>query len=455
MPEAADEKTKGCPFCAETIKIGARKCRFCGSKLDENEGPDQVVSQALEARIDNQIKIHREYLEGLYDKMASGVKFFASLLSLLLIVLGWIGYGSVQELAKETARDVAKDQARTAVQEHVSTPEFQNLLIRHGQDEANKALNQKVFPRLTEITKEFDDSVQAKKESLERTQDLIKDEVAKKIAPQLQDETKKALRDSLPVIVAEVRGEKTIKDAIRELNSTDFQQYLDNEKHIASVRNMIQLKGEELVFPLIDEQIKEGALKSPGLVAATYVFLTYGKKRDITPILEFLEIHKAGREARESMERMQYVVRALVGAGHCNELLARERVWQGPEAQHVSLVLALGSATDSQSESCRYSAHLRLSEILDRGIAADDLYQAAQVAITNRNYYSAEKVIDKIVLPHWVKICSGGHVIESVRETACRNLENMARLLVVEAPRRDMNDAGWNAWKELISNKLQ
>jgi hypothetical protein len=33
------ENTKKCPACAETIKIDAVKCRFCGEPLHERENP--------------------------------------------------------------------------------------------------------------------------------------------------------------------------------------------------------------------------------------------------------------------------------------------------------------------------------------------------------------------------------------------------------------------------------
>ncbi len=35
------DSTKACPFCAETIKDKAKKCRYCGSRLDGNPLRDE------------------------------------------------------------------------------------------------------------------------------------------------------------------------------------------------------------------------------------------------------------------------------------------------------------------------------------------------------------------------------------------------------------------------------
>ncbi len=59
--ELLDQETKVCPFCAETIKFAAKKCRLCGSLLDADQ-----VERELAAR--------RALLEEEASRWAAGQK---------------------------------------------------------------------------------------------------------------------------------------------------------------------------------------------------------------------------------------------------------------------------------------------------------------------------------------------------------------------------------------------
>jgi multidrug efflux pump subunit AcrB len=41
--------TKLCPFCAEEIRFGAIKCRYCNERLDTQPGPEPSIGQAARA----------------------------------------------------------------------------------------------------------------------------------------------------------------------------------------------------------------------------------------------------------------------------------------------------------------------------------------------------------------------------------------------------------------------
>ena len=45
---ALDTETKKCPMCAETIKLEALKCRFCGEEFDSGEVAKQVEARKSE-----------------------------------------------------------------------------------------------------------------------------------------------------------------------------------------------------------------------------------------------------------------------------------------------------------------------------------------------------------------------------------------------------------------------
>ncbi|MEA3359130.1 MAG: hypothetical protein U9R17_06975 [Thermodesulfobacteriota bacterium] len=47
--------TKKCPVCAETIKLEAIRCRFCGEKFDPNEVARKVAEIRNEDSFENRV----------------------------------------------------------------------------------------------------------------------------------------------------------------------------------------------------------------------------------------------------------------------------------------------------------------------------------------------------------------------------------------------------------------
>jgi hypothetical protein len=50
-----NEDTKKCPYCAETIRIEAIKCRFCGESFDPNEVAKQVATLKSNTSFENRV----------------------------------------------------------------------------------------------------------------------------------------------------------------------------------------------------------------------------------------------------------------------------------------------------------------------------------------------------------------------------------------------------------------
>jgi hypothetical protein len=60
------EETKKCPFCAEEIKIEAKKCKHCGSMLEEEDVKNKAINKKTFIEImKEQNKVNKsKYLTG-------------------------------------------------------------------------------------------------------------------------------------------------------------------------------------------------------------------------------------------------------------------------------------------------------------------------------------------------------------------------------------------------------
>ena len=99
-------QTKACPYCAETILVAARKCRFCGELLDSNlrkASQSQVQSNRI-------FTVKQTHSRGIYIILAIllgllGIhNFYAGYYTrgaaqfLLTIILGWFFIGIIINL---------------------------------------------------------------------------------------------------------------------------------------------------------------------------------------------------------------------------------------------------------------------------------------------------------------------------------------------------------------------
>jgi hypothetical protein len=57
MPEVAVD-TRVCPYCAETIRAAAKKCRYCGSNLADSIG-EEMVTAATVSKMASELAIMR------------------------------------------------------------------------------------------------------------------------------------------------------------------------------------------------------------------------------------------------------------------------------------------------------------------------------------------------------------------------------------------------------------
>lgn len=82
-----EQDEKQCPYCGETIKKNAKKCRFCGRWLD-----DEPLTIDMEHNITSESE-DTETEKSLWHKMIDGRKPQIIIWVVTLVVLFWAGYG--------------------------------------------------------------------------------------------------------------------------------------------------------------------------------------------------------------------------------------------------------------------------------------------------------------------------------------------------------------------------
>lgn len=87
-------ETKRCPFCAEQIKVAAKKCRFCGSFLNDSNAPVRQVSSIqrepsppTQQQKPSGLDVFLQFLKSL-EQLASAGLGLTVLIALILIMRG-------------------------------------------------------------------------------------------------------------------------------------------------------------------------------------------------------------------------------------------------------------------------------------------------------------------------------------------------------------------------------
>ena len=115
---------RACPFCAETIKKAAIRCRWCASDLTPAEettqpGPDESAAEPTPARGESVPEEAAKVEEAPREKRSLGLGLLSAL---LLLAIAAVAFAVVRANAAETTGDgvVTSNSARAAAMQRVS-----------------------------------------------------------------------------------------------------------------------------------------------------------------------------------------------------------------------------------------------------------------------------------------------------------------------------------------------